>query len=145
MTELLRVTDLGIRQGERTLVSGVSFAVEAGERVGLIGESGSGKSLTALAVLGLLPDGMTATGSIRVGGEEIVGAPDRVLVPLRGSRLATVFPQSSSSSFVIPSAMSGSRVRRQCRSSGCHRFIPRLARSVSTAIFSADPGGADVG
>ena len=90
MTELLRVTDLGIRQGERTLVSGVSFAVEAGERVGLIGESGSGKSLTALAVLGLLPDGMTATGSIRVGGEEIVGAPDRVLVPLRGSRLAMI-------------------------------------------------------
>jgi peptide/nickel transport system ATP-binding protein len=120
MTELLRVTDLGIRQGERTLVSGVSFAVEAGERVGLIGESGSGKSLTALAVLGLLPDGMTATGSIRVGGEEIVGAPDRVLVPLRGSRLATVFqePLTALDPLMRIGNQIGEVVRRRARRDG---------------------------
>ena len=53
----LEVQDLTIDIGERRVVDGVSFEVPDGARVGLIGESGSGKSLTALAILGLLPDG----------------------------------------------------------------------------------------
>ena len=61
----LVVDGLRISIGGRTAVDGVSFEVPDGARVGLIGESGSGKSLTALAVLGLLPDGAAATGSIR--------------------------------------------------------------------------------
>ncbi|GIG88744.1 ATP-binding cassette domain-containing protein [Plantactinospora endophytica] len=78
----------------RALVSELSFALSPGERLGLIGESGSGKSLTALAVLGLLPAGLRASGSIRLqpaGGEptEVVGAADRTLRRLRG-RVATV-------------------------------------------------------
>jgi ABC-type glutathione transport system ATPase component len=64
MTALLSVKDLSVHTGELTLIDKVSFEVDAGERVGLIGESGSGKSLTALAVLGLLGQGLHATAKI---------------------------------------------------------------------------------
>lgn len=61
----LDVNGLTIRTDQgRTLVSDLSFSINAGSRLGLVGESGSGKSLTALAVLGLLPPGMNASGSI---------------------------------------------------------------------------------
>nr|WP_255364154.1 ABC transporter ATP-binding protein [Frigoribacterium sp. MCBA15_019] len=62
-----------------------------GARVGLIGESGSGKSMTTLAVLGLLPDGARATGSIRLDGRELLGASERELAGLRGRVVGTVF------------------------------------------------------
>lgn len=92
---MLEVDGLCVAAGELPLVSDVSFTVGGGERVGLIGESGSGKSLTASAVFGLLPDDVTAAGSVRLDGvdEDLVGAPERVLSRLRGSRLAMVFQE----------------------------------------------------
>lgn len=93
MSALLSVENLDIRTAGRTLVSEVSFSIAAGERVGLIGESGSGKSLTALAVLGLLPDAMHAGGSVRLDGHQMIGARDRDLVPLRGVSIAAVFQE----------------------------------------------------
>ncbi|MFE2990708.1 ATP-binding cassette domain-containing protein [Streptomyces sp. NPDC059262] len=91
---LLDVRDLTIRTGDgRDLVSGLSFSVDRGERLGLIGESGSGKSLTTLAVLGLLPDGMTATGSVELDGTQIVGASEKRLVDVRGRAAAIVFQE----------------------------------------------------
>ncbi|GAB2520808.1 ATP-binding cassette domain-containing protein [Paramicrobacterium agarici] len=89
----LSVTDLTITVAGRTVVDSVSFAVDDGGRIGIIGESGSGKSMTALAVLGLLPDGATATGSIRLDGRELLGRPDRELARVRGSRIAMVFQE----------------------------------------------------
>jgi peptide/nickel transport system ATP-binding protein len=76
-----------------TLVDGVSFALEPGGRLGLIGESGSGKSLTALAITGLLPDGIHASGSIRLDGVEVVGAPERTMNTVRGRSVAVVFQE----------------------------------------------------
>lgn len=93
----LDVRDLSIRIGGRAVVDGLSFRVEDGERVGLIGESGSGKSLTALAVLGLLPDGAEATGSILVDGEEVIGRPDADVARLRGRHVGIVFQEPRSS------------------------------------------------
>lgn len=89
----LDVRDLVVEIGGRRVVDGVSFAVPDGARVGLIGESGSGKSLTALALLGLLPDGATATGSIRWNGRELIGLPDRELAKLRGDEIGIVFQE----------------------------------------------------
>jgi oligopeptide/dipeptide ABC transporter ATP-binding protein len=74
-------------------VDGVSFALDAGERVGLIGESGSGKSLTALAVMGLLDEELTAAGDVRFEGRPLLGMPERELCRLRGDRLAMVFQE----------------------------------------------------
>ncbi|SHM60010.1 ATP-binding cassette domain-containing protein [Cryptosporangium aurantiacum] len=89
---VLAVSGLNVR-GDRALVSDLSFTVDAGERLGLIGESGSGKSLTALASVGLLPAGLTASGSVRLGAAEVVGASDRVLNTVRGRAAAIVFQE----------------------------------------------------
>ncbi|GLY64155.1 ATP-binding cassette domain-containing protein [Amycolatopsis taiwanensis] len=87
------VEELSVFAGDRPLVREVSFEVGEGERVGLIGESGSGKSLTALAVMGLLPEELTATGSVRLHGNELLGASERVLSGLRGDRMSMVFQE----------------------------------------------------
>jgi len=89
----LEVRELTVEIDGRRVVDGVSFDVPAGARLGLIGESGSGKSLTALAVLGLLPDGARAGGSIRWNGRELLGMPERELARLRGSELGIVFQE----------------------------------------------------
>ena len=92
---MLEVDGLCVAAGRLPLVSDVSFTVGGGERVGLIGESGSGKSLTASAVFGLLPEDVTATGSVRLDGvpEDLVGASENLLSTLRGTRLAMVFQE----------------------------------------------------
>ncbi len=89
----LAVQDLAVEIDGRRVVDGVSFTVPDGARVGLIGESGSGKSLTALAILGLLPEGATATGSVRWDGRELIGLADRELAELRGDEIGIVFQE----------------------------------------------------
>ncbi|WP_055587797.1 ATP-binding cassette domain-containing protein [Peterkaempfera griseoplana] len=96
---LLDVQGLSIRTEDgRELVADLSFSLDAGERVGLIGESGSGKSLTTLAVMGLLPPGMTASGSIVLDAPglprtEVLGARERRLLELRGRAATVVFQE----------------------------------------------------
>ncbi len=95
MSTLLEVSDLRVAFGRsrREVLHGVSFALAAGERLGLVGESGSGKSVTALAVMGLLDDSATVTGSVRLGGRELVGLKDRDLARLRGDVMTMVFQE----------------------------------------------------
>ena len=94
---LLQVSDLTIdlptHRGLARAVRGVSFALERGETLGLVGESGCGKELTALALMGLLPEGARVGGSIRLDGRELVGLPERELCKLRGNRIAMVFQE----------------------------------------------------
>ncbi|AVP58590.1 ABC transporter ATP-binding protein [Pulveribacter suum] len=94
---LLEVRDLRIalstRRGSVEAVRGMDFTLARGETLGLIGESGSGKSLTALALMGLLPDGAQVTGSIRLDGQELVGLADAQWCRLRGNRMAMVFQE----------------------------------------------------
>ncbi|WP_456913238.1 ABC transporter ATP-binding protein [Geodermatophilus sp. SYSU D00696] len=88
------------RRGEQSTraVDGVSFSVAPGETVGLVGESGCGKSVTSLAVMGLLPSrGVQVGGSVRLDGQELIGAPDRTLRRLRGADMAMVFQDPLSS------------------------------------------------
>jgi oligopeptide/dipeptide ABC transporter ATP-binding protein len=93
---LLRVRDLTVSfvTRERTVraVEQVSFDVRPGEVVGLVGESGCGKSVTSLAVLGLheKPAGRVS-GSITLGGQELVGAPNETLRKVRGNRVSMIF------------------------------------------------------
>lgn len=89
----LAVTDLRISIGRRLLVKGTTFSVSEGQRVCLLGESGSGKSLTASAVLGQLPARAVAEGSIRVNGVEVLDVP----APKRPdeTRVAMVFQDSA--------------------------------------------------
>jgi peptide/nickel transport system ATP-binding protein len=89
----LAVRNLRVALGDSALVDGVSFELAAGERVGLIGESGSGKSLTALAVMGLLPDELQASGVAQLGATDLLSLPERELANLRGDRIAMVFQE----------------------------------------------------
>ena len=88
---LLEVRDLTIRFAGVTVVDGVSFDVDAGGRLGIIGESGSGKTLSALSVIGLVPEQAEVIGSVRFNGQELIGLADRELSKLRGDRIAMVF------------------------------------------------------
>ena len=92
---LLSVRNLGITltESRRVLLDGVSFEIQHGERVGLIGESGSGKSITALAVLGLLPESMTPTGGISLAGTEMIGGSEESMRRVRGSAAAMIFQE----------------------------------------------------
>jgi peptide/nickel transport system ATP-binding protein len=72
-------------------VRGVDLTVHEGEVLGIVGESGSGKSVTALAAAGLLPPNARVTGSIRLSGEEVVGAPAALLRRLRGQDIGVIF------------------------------------------------------
>lgn len=93
MTALLSLENLSVHAGSKALVSNLSFSLNRGERLGLIGESGSGKSLTSLAATGLLPAGLSASGSAILAGKQVIGAPDRELNQLRGTAVAIVFQE----------------------------------------------------
>lgn len=77
----------------REVLHGVDFTLARGQRLGLIGESGSGKSVTALAMMGLLAETATVTGSIRIAGQQIVGRPDWEVSRLRGDMMTMVFQE----------------------------------------------------
>lgn len=91
---LLRVRDLRVSTTTAELVRGLSFDVARGEMLAVVGESGAGKSLTARAVLGLLPPGMRISGSVRLEGTELAGASQRRYRQVRGRRVAFV-PQDA--------------------------------------------------
>ncbi|HTN63729.1 MAG TPA: ABC transporter ATP-binding protein [Devosia sp.] len=93
MSALLAIENLSIATPEAVLVSNLNLTIAPGERLGLIGESGSGKSLTAMAATGLLAPGITAKGSAILGGEQVIGAPERKLNRLRGRIAAFVFQE----------------------------------------------------
>ncbi len=94
---LLEVLDLNIQlhmhRGPVRAVRNLSFALERGQTVGLVGESGCGKSLTALALMGLLPEQAGVTGSIRLNGQELLGMPEAQMCGIRGDRIAMVFQE----------------------------------------------------
>lgn len=92
---LVEVRDLRVAFGRerREVLHGIDFTLVQGQRLGLIGESGSGKSVTALAVMGLLAETATVSGSVRVAGQEIIGRPDRVISRLRGDVMTMVFQE----------------------------------------------------
>ena len=88
----LRVT-LQTAQGPAEALRGVDFTLERGRTLGLIGESGCGKSLTALALMGLLPEGARVSGRIRFDGQELTTLDESALCRLRGNRIGMVFQE----------------------------------------------------
>jgi oligopeptide/dipeptide ABC transporter ATP-binding protein len=103
MTALLEVRDLRTHfrtdDGEFPAVDGVNFSVEAGRTLAIVGESGCGKSVTSLSIMGLVPNppGRIVGGSIRFEGIELVDAPESALQDLRGNALAMIFQEPMSS------------------------------------------------
>jgi peptide/nickel transport system ATP-binding protein len=94
---LLEVNNLSIElqtpRGPAHAVRDVSFNLERGETLGWVGESGCGKSITALALMGLLPERAVVSGSVLFDGQELVGLPDDDLCQLRGNRIGMIFQE----------------------------------------------------
>ncbi|MFJ7748803.1 dipeptide ABC transporter ATP-binding protein [Arthrobacter sp. NPDC097144] len=142
--QLLTVTGLQVTAGSRVLVQDFALSLARGERVGLIGESGSGKSVTAAALTGLLPEGLHVTGSVRLDGvpHDLVGAGDRQMSRIRGRRTGMVFQEPLSA--LNPLMRVGRQVAEALTRHGAARGRAADARSVEllASVQLPDPAEA---
>lgn len=94
---LVSLTGLSVAFDGASALRGIDLSIAKGEAVGLVGESGCGKSVTWLAALGLLPPKAQITGSVMLDGEELIGASAPALERVRGGRIAMIFQDPTSS------------------------------------------------
>lgn len=90
---MLTVDNLSVSFGDRDVVRDVSFHVDPTDRLAIIGESGSGKTMTVMAILSLLPTGATATGHIYFHGQDLLALDDEELNKIRGNKIGCVFQE----------------------------------------------------
>jgi peptide/nickel transport system ATP-binding protein len=97
MAALLEVDNLSVllhtQRGPAYAVRNVSFSLERGDTLGIVGESGCGKSITVMAIMGLLPESAKVTGSIRFEGEELTTRTDKQMGAIRGDRIGMIFQE----------------------------------------------------
>ncbi len=134
---LLEVQDLTVTAGSSHLVNGASFTLQAGSRTGLIGESGSGKTITALAVMGLLPEELRTTGQVWLRGEMLLHAPERRLIEHRGNSMSMIFQEPMAA--LNPVMRIGRQVAEPLR---VHRGLSRK-EAINIAIELLDRVGID--
>jgi peptide/nickel transport system ATP-binding protein/oligopeptide transport system ATP-binding protein len=125
-------------QGVAKAVDGVSFDVGAGETLGIVGESGCGKTVTALSIMGLLPQPparVVEGSSVRLAGEELVGAPEARVRALRGNESSMVFQEPMSS--LNPVYTVGDQIGETLR---LHRRMDRRAAREATIALVDEVG-----
>lgn len=93
MTPTLQFKDLSLKIGVRTILDRISLSIHAGEIMGLVGRSGSGKSMTGLAAMRLTPEGSSTQGDIILEGENLTSAPEKHLCSIRCRDIAMVFQE----------------------------------------------------
>ena len=93
MMSILRIQDLNLSINGTSILEAVSIEISPGEVCGIIGESGSGKSLTAFSVMQLLPDGATSRGTIELDGLNVLDADEASLCAMRGKSVGMVFQE----------------------------------------------------
>lgn len=93
----ISIKDLRVSFDGVQVLHGIDLEISKGEAIGLVGESGCGKSVTWLAALGLLPSKARVSGSVTIDGTQLIGAPARTLESVRGARIAMIFQDPSSS------------------------------------------------
>ena len=108
----LRVVFEGDRGVHTEAVSGVGFSLDPGKTLGIVGESGCGKSVTALSIMRLLPkSGTRVSGSVIFEGRDLAALPEREMQGLRGDRLAMIFQEPMTS--LNPTSPSATRSARR--------------------------------
>jgi len=90
---LLTVENLSVDIGPAKILKGVNFSMERGETLGFVGESGCGKSITAMAIMGLLTEQARVSGRILFDGQDLLALDDRALCKIRGRRIAMIFQE----------------------------------------------------
>lgn len=137
----LDVTGLSIDIGGRRVVDDLSFSVGDGGRLGLIGESGSGKSQTVLSTVGLAPEDAIVTGSVRLDGDELLGLSERSLASVRGARVGMVFQDPLSA--LNPLHTVGRQISEPLRLHGTVSKREGRARAIEAAreVGLPDPRG----
>lgn len=124
---VLSVSDLTVRfkGAPANVVDGVSFAIRPGRTLAIVGESGCGKSVTSMALMGLLPDTATVDASASsLLGEPLLGMSDARLLDVRGNRMAMIFQEPMTSLnpvFTIGEQIAESVIRHQGLSAGAAR------------------------
>ncbi|WP_407121435.1 ABC transporter ATP-binding protein [Bradyrhizobium sp. STM 3561] len=96
MRELLSIEQLSVSFGATRAVRAIDLQIRRGEAVGIIGESGSGKSVTWLGTLALLPPSAVISGSARLNGQELLGASSKSMSRIRGKRIAMIVQDAQS-------------------------------------------------
>ncbi|HTI79215.1 MAG TPA: ABC transporter ATP-binding protein [Acetobacteraceae bacterium] len=136
ITPALAVDDLTLAIGGVSVVDAVGFSIAPGEVMALVGESGCGKSLTAQAMLRLLPRQVKqAAGRVLLGGEDITALPERRMRRLRGRRISMIFQEPQAA--LDPLSPVGAQVRE---ASGLARAASRDAvRRMLAEVGIADP------
>ena len=127
---LLDVRDLTVSIGEAKPVDGVSFHIAPGETFALLGESGCGKSLTALALMRLLPAAAhIAGGSVRFAGDELCGLAESRMRTVRGGRIGMIFqePGTSLNPVMTIGAQIGEALKAHGEAAASHRIVELLA------------------
>jgi oligopeptide/dipeptide ABC transporter ATP-binding protein len=136
---VLRVQNLRVyypaEEGAFAAVDGISFDLERGGALALIGESGSGKTSAALALLRLLPDGAQLSGRVELLGEELLSLPDKELARIRGRGIAMVFHDPLAA--LNPLLRIGTQIEECLRAHGAPDGAPRLLRAVGLAEETA--------
>lgn len=113
------VTVRGAGGAPVAILADVSFELGRGETLGILGESGSGKSMLALAIAGLLPSGAEIAGSIRLDGEELTALPEHAMDKLRGRRIAMIFQEPATA--LNPAMRVGKQIAEAVRLDGVPR------------------------
>ncbi|KJC53704.1 oligopeptide transporter ATP-binding component [Bradyrhizobium sp. LTSP849] len=122
MTPLISIEGLSVAFNGVPVLRGVDLMLHKGEALGLVGESGSGKSVTWLGALGLLPRHARVSGSVRLDGREILGAPSAELDQVRGGRVAMIFQDPASALNPVLT------IRKQlCEALALHRDLSGVA------------------
>ena len=132
-TPLLELEDLIVwfelpGGGELHAVRGIGFELEAGERFGLVGESGCGKTTAMLAIMGLLPPNATVAGEVRLDGENILARGEETVSPHRWNDIAMVF-QGAMNAF-NPVKTVGSQIEEPMELHGMAEGEPPATRRV---------------
>ena len=132
---LLEIDALNVSIGATHIIKNLSLELGAGEILGLVGASGSGKSMTALAVMQLLPESATMTGTVRLRGETLTGKIDAQMQRIRGRDVGMVFQEPMTA--LNPLMRIGDQVAETLRLEGAHVTVTDSAGSAFQHLQAA--------
>jgi peptide/nickel transport system ATP-binding protein len=136
---LLRIENLAVTidtiEGQATIIDDISFSMNKGEKLGIVGESGCGKSITALAIMSLLPKGAKLSGNIELDGKELVSLSQKKYDQIRGNQIGMIFQEPMTA--LNPVMTIGKQISESLI---LHKKLSRKEAKEKTTILMEDVG-----